>query len=77
MRSNFFTKLGAILTGVLLLGVALFFGAFFLSFPVKWLWNYVVPTVFGLPEISYWQAVALFILCGLLFKGNTNTTTKQ
>jgi hypothetical protein len=29
-----------------------------------------MPTIFGLPQIGYWQAVGIFILCHLLFKGH-------
>lgn len=33
-----------------------------------WLWNYVMPGVFNLPEIGYWQAFALLMLSSLFFK---------
>lgn len=33
------------------------------------LWNYVMP-LFELPEISFWNAVALNFLCHILFKNN-------
>jgi len=39
-----------------------------LGLVVMWLWNALMPGVFGLPEIGYWQAVGLFILAHLLFK---------
>jgi hypothetical protein len=35
---------------------------------VKWLWNAVMPGIFGLPLIGYWQAVGLFLLAHLLLK---------
>ncbi|HPQ67895.1 MAG TPA: hypothetical protein PKW95_02125 [bacterium] len=35
---------------------------------VMWLWNAVMPGIFDLPTIGYWQAVGLFILAHLLFK---------
>lgn len=41
-----------------------------LGLVVQFLWNTLMPTIFGLPEISYWQAVAIFILCHLLFGGH-------
>ncbi len=40
--------------------------------PVMWLWNWLMPTLFGLPLITFWQAVGLLILCHLLFKGHYN-----
>jgi Ca2+/H+ antiporter, TMEM165/GDT1 family len=32
-------------------------------------WNHVMPQVFGLPAISFWQAVGLLALSWLLFGG--------
>ena len=37
------------------------------GFAVKWLWNMLMPAVFGLGVITFWQAVALVILAKLLF----------
>ncbi len=33
------------------------------------LWNRLMPQIFGLPEISFWQAVGLLALSWLLFGG--------
>lgn len=48
----------------ILIPIALIFG---LSGAVFFLWNQLMPEVFQLPEISYWQAMGLFILGRLLF----------
>jgi hypothetical protein len=34
-----------------------------------WLWNALMPAIFRLPEIGFWQAVGLLILSQILFKG--------
>lgn len=34
---------------------------------VMLLWNAVVPSLFGLACVSFWQAFGLFVLCHLLF----------
>lgn len=34
---------------------------------VKALWNWLMPTIFGLPLITYWQAFGLIILAKILF----------
>jgi hypothetical protein len=34
-----------------------------------WLWNGLVPGIFKLPEIGFWQAVGILILSHILFKG--------
>ena len=37
------------------------------SLAVMILWNWLVPTLFGLPAISVWQALGLLILSKILF----------
>jgi hypothetical protein len=34
-----------------------------------WLWNALMPTIFHLPTIGFWQAVGLLLLSWLLFGG--------
>ncbi len=56
------------IAGLVLLGIigltllAIVFGIF-----VKFLWNALMPEIFGLPEIGYWQAVGLAVLAHILF----------
>ena len=38
---------------------------------VQYLWNWLVPDIFGWTTITYWQAMGLFILSKILFKGFT------
>jgi len=45
----------------------LFFAVF--GFVVKWLWNWLMPGLFGLRLIGYWQAVGILILSKILFGG--------
>lgn len=33
------------------------------------LWNWLMPGLFGLKPIGYWQGLGLFILCKILFGG--------
>lgn len=42
-----------------------------IAFPIKWLWNGVMPDLFGLPEITFWKAYGLYLLCHLLLRGVT------
>ncbi len=32
------------------------------------LWDWLMPTIFGLPTITFWQSCGLNLLCSLLFK---------
>ena len=41
--------------------------AFLVGYVVMWLWNWLMPTIFGLTTITYWQAVGLLVLAKFLF----------
>jgi len=45
--------------------LALLFGIF-----VKLLWNALMPAIFGLPAIGFWQAVGLVVLAHIFFGGD-------
>jgi hypothetical protein len=36
---------------------------------VMLLWNWLLPTLFGLRSITFWQAIGLLALCRILFGG--------
>ena len=36
---------------------------------VMLLWNWLLPTLFGWPRITFWQALGLLALCRILFGG--------
>lgn len=40
-----------------------------LGFVVEYLWNWLMPGIFGLPAIGYWKAVGLLLLSKILFGG--------
>jgi membrane protein required for beta-lactamase induction len=43
-----------------------------LGLAVMYLWNWLMPAIFDLPHITYWQAVGLTVLGHLLFKSHTH-----
>lgn len=47
-----------------------------LALPVMWCWNYVIPDVFGLPVLTFWQAAVLSALCSMLFKSSSGSIKK-
>ena len=54
--------------GWVLLGIIAFSAfAFLFGAVIMWLWNWLMPVVFHLGMITYWQAVGLAILARLLF----------
>jgi hypothetical protein len=36
---------------------------------VMLLWNWLAPALFGLPPVTFWQAIGLLALCRILFGG--------
>jgi hypothetical protein len=36
---------------------------------VRFLWNWLLPAIFGWREITFWQAVGMLALCRILFGG--------
>ena len=43
------------------------------AFPIMWLWNFVMPAVFGLTRITFWQAFALYALSNIFFKSDRSS----
>ena len=58
MRIFAFAFLGVMVAALF----ALVFG-----FVAKWLWNWLMPDIFGLRQITYWQAFGLLLLARLFF----------
>lgn len=54
----------------LVVGVSMLF-----AFPVMWAWNYSIPSIFGLREIGFLDAVSLSFLAGTFFK-SAHTSSK-
>jgi hypothetical protein len=50
-----------------LLGIALFI--FIGGEIVRQLWNWLLPALFGWPQITFWQALGVLVLCRVLFGG--------
>ncbi len=64
LRRNPFHFIPMIIGGILLAALM----AFLLGFVVMLLWNWLMPPIFGLPEITYWQGWGLVLLAHILFK---------
>ena len=47
-----------------------------LAIPICVIWNLLMPNIFGLPEIGYWQALGLFCLFHLLFPSSSVSSKK-
>ncbi len=65
-----FTVVGMALGGVVIAAAM----ALILGFAVMWLWNWLMPDIFGLTKITFWQAWGLVVLSHILFKSFPHTT---
>lgn len=54
---------GMIIGGILLAGLM----AFLFGWVVMLLWNWIMPSIFGLTTITYWQGFGIFFLAKILF----------
>lgn len=61
MRESEEESLKAVLT--LLMATPL---SLLINFPVMWLWNWLMPYLFHLPALTYWQMYGLTVLISLL-----------
>lgn len=66
---NFPANLLGVLIAIALLGLLL-------ALPTMWLWNAVVPVLFGLPALTFWQALGLTLLARCLF-GTGGSSSKD
>ncbi|WP_299550324.1 hypothetical protein [Seonamhaeicola sp.] len=56
---------GMIIFGIIAItGLAILFG-----FIIMWLWNWLMPMIFGLTTLTFWEAVGVFILFKILLGG--------
>lgn len=44
--------------------------AIIFSLPTMWLWNWLMPVLFGLTKISWVQALGINVLSGILFRSS-------
>ena len=47
-----------------------------LALPTMLLWNWLMPIIFGLGKITFWQALGVNLLAGILTRGNGGTNSK-
>ncbi len=70
------------------MGFKIFFGilagiafALLFGYGIMWLWNWLMPAIFGLPSVGYWQAVGILLLARILFGsmggGHSHSTRKR
>jgi hypothetical protein len=69
-KHKFRSKSPLEIAGIVIFGIIAIIGfAALFGFVIMWLWNALMPEIFGLPVLSYWQAVGILILAKLMFGG--------
>ena len=59
--------------GVIILALGMIFvWSLIMSLPVMWLWNWLLPTIFGFVKISWLQAWGVSFLSSLLFESSNS-----
>ncbi len=58
-----FRKKWYLFSPLVLIAIAVF------GFITMWLWNALLPVIFHLPEITFWQSLGLLVLSRLIFGG--------
>ena len=56
-----------------IIGVALIIGLL-IAFPIMCAWNWLMPVVFGLPTIGFWQAWVMMFLANVFFKNSSSSS---
>ena len=67
MVKYFWELITKMITGCFTVMIFYVFISLILGFLVSLLWNILMPVLFGLCTISYWQGFLLMILCSILF----------
>jgi hypothetical protein len=67
---NNFLKAAVAFVGVLVLWTLL------VTLPVQLLWNWLCPTIFGLPKIGFFQTMGLLLLVNFIFNRNGGSKDK-
>jgi uncharacterized membrane protein YidH (DUF202 family) len=44
---------------------------------IYYLWNWLMPIIFKLPEITFWQAWGLWVFSNIMFKINLSSEKKE
>lgn len=65
---------GASIIAIFLVLAIAFIASLIFALPVMLLWNWLIPAIFGLVKISFWQAWGLSFLSGLLFRPTSSSS---
>jgi hypothetical protein len=67
----------SIVEGILVVIGLIMLVAMLFGLPLQILWNLLMPELFSLPYISFWQACGLNLIAGILFRSNVTVKNKD
>jgi hypothetical protein len=67
----------SIVEGILVVIGLIMLVAMLFGLPLQILWNLLMPELFSLPYISFWQACGLNLIAGILFRSNVTIKNKD
>ena len=62
---------------VLVAAAIVVFLGFIYGIGVFFLWNWLMPIIFHLPTITFWQAIGLSVLTSLLFRSSGGSSSSK
>lgn len=62
---------------ILIVLIAALILALLLALPTAWLWNWLMPSIFGLREITFLEALGLNVLSAILLKPSISSSKKE
>ena len=74
---NLFKGIGKVVVIFFLAIPILGLAGFLFAIPIMFLWNWLMPAIFNLTTITYWQAIGVYWLSALLFRFNFNLTNDK
>jgi hypothetical protein len=71
--NKIYKSIGMGMVGLMLIALFALLGGVF----VMLLWNWLMPMLFNLQTINFWEGWGISCLCGLLFRGTTTVNNKE
>lgn len=69
----FFGCIGVAVSAVILIAALSLIGAI----PTYYLWNWLMPAIFGIKLITFWQALGINLFTRILFHSHSATSSKK
>ncbi len=69
--------LGMFVGMIVLIFVIAFLVGMVMAWPLMWIWNWMMPDLFDLPTITYWQAFWGSFMAKLIFPNSAVTSSSK